>query len=601
MQAAIDELTALNTSTESEFLALGGRLQGFYVRSGEISRISSSIAARLSGGEISGAIERLQGILDRVNRLESKSRQGTEILTSLLDVFDGVCTQLLQFAKIVKNLHVLCNFIKIESARIGKDDGGFSTLAEDIRTLAANIDAKSVYLLERAHSVSRLVRENMAVMTGFEDRQRGQAHLIVEGTMKNLAALTEQHDLSLAALNDLSNRWNLISRGIGEVVASIQFHDITRQQIEHVCEALSDLMAKLTASGIEKRGRNLAARLKPLSGGNGTPVIAVTTCKLQSAQLHHSSDDLVSAVTRIKENLRDVASHAGKMSADTRKVTGMGDQTGPSFLSELERDLSSLTTLFSDYTRLSRDLAAAMGQLADTVCDMSSLVKEVEGIGTSMKMVALNSCIYAAHMGDDGMALGVLADSVHQLSIHTTQQINTVADELRTVITTADRITNHAQIETEKEKEAEDQVDRHLNEMVKPLRQMDEEIISLLSRAEESGKTFLSDIENTVDGISVHDRMERTIQNVRSELEALINDIRTAFPTAAEHHGSEGLEELKEIYTMHKEREIHESLLLSHASTSGGAMTDGAGPTEKQPDDVKEREGEDLGDNVELF
>ena len=46
------DLESLGKSTEGEFLSIGEKLQSFYQRAGNISKISSSVASLMSGEEL---------------------------------------------------------------------------------------------------------------------------------------------------------------------------------------------------------------------------------------------------------------------------------------------------------------------------------------------------------------------------------------------------------------------------------------------------------------------------------------------------------------------------------------------------------------------
>ena len=618
LRQAVEELSRLNTSTESEFLTLGESLQNYYLRTRDISQDSSAIAGRMSGQEISTAIEGLREILNRVEDLDNQSRQGMEILGSILDKAVVIGTQLDYFSRVVKNLYVLCNFIKIETARIKGSEKEFSALVEDIKKLAGNIETKSNVLHAQARSLGQLTRQNLIIINEFESKQQGQSRIILDGTMKNLSSLSERNELSVRTLKNLSGQWKAISQSIGEVVAALQFHDITRQQIEHVIEALNGLVS---TDGTPPNGRTVPAirdRFNLSSSGSGESRngsqkdkagLMVAICKLQMAQLRFASDDLVSAVDRIKTHLRTISSRAGEMSQEAKGITGKKEETEASFLGEIEKDLTSLTASLADYANLNREMEATMGQVAETVCGMSSFVTEIEKIGIDMKMVALNAIIHAAHIGDEGLPLGVLAESVHRLSVETTDQINTIAGHLKVVISTSEQLTQNVQTEAEKKWKGGDYLAGHIKKMIEPLQQLDEHIVQLIGRIDQSGKSFQIDIEDTIQKITVHDRVEQEVGHVQEGLESLVKRITLAVPAALDYEHSQELKELTQRYTMNREREIHQSLMFS-ALPAGTVIESAAETPSEELWDMPGEGGqlnkaesgeEDLGDNVDLF
>ena len=61
------DLIELTRTTEKDFLSIGEKLQGFYIKAKDISKSSSSATQLMVGEEITGAIDGLQKILDQMS------------------------------------------------------------------------------------------------------------------------------------------------------------------------------------------------------------------------------------------------------------------------------------------------------------------------------------------------------------------------------------------------------------------------------------------------------------------------------------------------------------------------------------------------------
>ena len=618
LHEAVKDLAQLTSGTEGDFLAIGEKLRDFYSRTKEVSNLSASITERMIGAEVTEAMEGLQGIFDRIGRLDGESGRGRDALTSILERFVLVRSHLQGFEKTVRNLHILCNFIKIESARSGKKDTGFETLADDVKKLAENIESQSALLLEQSDALMAMINQNLEKIRFFEDRQHQQAGRILDNAVANLTAMREKHRNSTEALKTLSVRWDELSRNISKVVSSVQFHDITRQIIEHVRDALSELTEKLQDSGAGKKRK----KEKSIAGIEaGQIALVADTCELQAAQLRHARDEMVSAVRTIIENTRNIVHNVEEMTAETGLLIGVNGNEGHSFFADLESGLASLISAVSDYVNVNRELSAALFRLTGTVEEMSSFVNEIERIGLRMKMVALNASVHAAHIGEEGLGLGVLADALHPLSVETSSQIGAIADALNTIIASSRELSDGLSGDADPKESTERTAD-HLEAMMAPLRRLDENNLSLLADIDRIAKDLSEDVGRTTAAISVHERIDHEVNEVDAVLTGIVTEMRSTLPDGKPESGGDSLQALSARYTMDKEREIHQSVTAGVKpvpAADEGDLRDELeeavdiscgtiGPCPAESEQMKagpagpEKAGqEDLGDNVELF
>jgi len=618
LHETVQDLAELTSGTEGEFLAFGEKLRDFYSRTKEVSNLSASITEKMIGAEVTEAMEGLQEIFDRIGRLDGQSGRGRDALTSILERFAGVRRHLQGFEKTVRNLHILCNFIKIESARSGRKDTGFETLADDVRKLAERIESQSALLLEQSAALMTVIDQNLEKIRTFEDRQHQQAGRILHDAVADLNAMREKHLRSTNALKTLSLRWEELNRNIGKVVSSVQFHDITRQRIEHVREALSELIEELQASDGQKNGK----RGKSIAGVcTGRIAHVADTCELQAAQLRHARDEMVSAVVTLIENTRDIVRNVKEMTNETGQLLGVSGMEGHSFFADLEGGLVSLISAVSDYVKVNRELSAALFKVTETVEEMSSFVSEIEKIGFRMKMVALNASVHAAHIGEEGLGLGVLADALHPLSVETSSQIGAIAGALNTIIASSRQLSEGLSGDAADPKEDIERTAEHLQATMAPLHSLDESNLAMLARIDEIVRDLSEDIDRTTTAIHVHERIDQEVGRVDAELTEIVTEMCAALPerNAGRERGS--MEALSARYTMDKEREIHESITSGTApaargeegnrdpsgKTSAGqvkAIGSRAAESEQMttgPTGPEKAGQEELGDNVELF
>ncbi len=589
------ELEALTRSAEEEFLALGTKLQDFHGRAREVSKASLDVANELSGSGMETIIAELRDVFHRIGELESRSHQGSSTLENIFDQFEKMREPLEGFGKIVKILNVVCVMMRIENARFGEMQTGFLTVSEDVRKLAEHILAKAQELTERSSVLSAMIRENLGLLREFESSRSAAARQLTDDTARSLDVLVERHRTSSKTLSHISDRYGQVSRNISEIVASMQFHDITRQRLEHVREALDDMAAIVRLSTAEASSRFSSRKLMDNTGRLAS---AEGICRLQGAQADHAGRELISAVERIIDNLRGVADSAGAIAGQTAAIAGQSGDTGDSFLSGLERGVSSLADSIAEYGEIERKMSSVMRHVASATEDMSEFIGEIEKIGINMRIVALNAQINSAQIGEDGLSLGVLAGDVQQLAYETTRKIVGISSGLATVVSMARDL---GAGDGKEGIHSVDAVATILKHSTSGLHAMQENTASMLAGLREAGRTLQEDIGRTVGAIGVHGRTKEVIEKTKADLEALRAAMRDHIPEADLKAADADLQNLEMRYTMDQERKVHETAFSASATT---AVIPFPVTKAKAAEDMAATpvgQGDELGDNVELF
>lgn len=589
-------LHELAASTEGEFIRLGEKLQEFYFRTKELSELSSRVAACLSGEALKQNMDGLQAVFVQVQEQDALSGKGVAVLSSLLSRFEAIGAQLGRFDQTIRNLHALCNLIKIESASLGSRDTGFNALGEEVRKLAANITEKSTELRSHARNLADMIRQGLQRMSDFEKKQQGNARLILDQAVQNLTAMTQRHQSSSETLGEIATRWKRISQSIGEVVASMQFHDITRQRLEHVRDALKDVGDKLGPEASIKADEKPSGpwrifRGHGRSGAQTRPAglaEAIVPCQVQAVQLKDADADMLSAVGRIIDNLKRIASEITVMAGEMQALAGAGSKKEESFLSDLEKKLSSLADALASYGRINREWAASMEVVTASARDMTVFIREIDKIGIQMRMISLNASIHAAHLGQDGAALGILAESISRLSVETSQKIDEISAGLRAVMDEAGAMDLHrtALPEAAVRKGQADPSGRfretgmsaQIQNMIAPLNRMDSDVSELLTRIDHDAGALTQNIDTTIQGITVHEKISAQIRKVILDLESMVEKMRSLCPASAADPEQKEMADMTGRYTMEREREIHQAIAGAAAVLTGAAIPETAAP-----------------------
>ncbi len=595
-------LSNLGRRTEGEFLSVGERLRELHARAEGVSGVASSAASLISGAEIVAAIEGLRGMAERMNaflsRSGSEAARNEEALRRVGRILDEVRGPLTEFQKVVRSLRVLGIATKIESARLGQGGSDFRALAENVGDLSALIETKSDDIMERGKVLAVAVGDTLSRVLDHEAALRERARAILADASASLAALVEAHGKGVATVKAVSDRSAGISRSIGDVVISMQFHDITRQQIEHVVDAFADLDGKLAAaSGVFRRA--------PGTGRRTAAGLAGDICALQAAHLENAGATFASAVDNVMRSLREIARTADDIAAEAGRMAGAVDRTGDTALSATERGLSSVIAALQESAAAGRDLADVVRKAADTLEEMSGFVSDIDGIGIEIEMVALNAVVKAAHTGEKGAALGVLAESIQKLSADSRRQATAVADALREVRSAAGTLRSSAAPEGDgpaRDPEVERMV-RELGGLVDSLHAVNGSVGQRLSGLDDSARSLSGDIERIVGSITAHRVVSGAIAAANRDVDAIAREARAVAPAGRRDPESGVLEAIAQRYTMQKERKVHYSVTGIAPDASGAASGPaGAGePGGPRGDGGDGKDADQLGTNVELF
>jgi methyl-accepting chemotaxis protein len=578
-------LREISGSSESEFLAIGAKLTDFYGRAGAVNDMANEVLQVVMGNDTADAVGSLREILARLDgylsRAEREAAASTGTFATIINLLGTARSPLDGFKKINKVLRMLGTSTKIESARLGSSAVGFDTLANDVAKLSVQVIDKSDIIQRQITELETLIRNTLRRAEDIEAEQHQQARTMLDETNGSLTILTEVNSRCSSAVGGIVQVAAAVSANLSEVVMSMQFHDIVRQQIEHVDEALIALLALVgPAAGSDER----VQRAMVIEVGD--------VCQVQAAQLHHSREELETAANRIVTSLQAIARQEGGLSHDSRNMAGVADTTGSSFFNQMEHDMSTVATVLAENAAENHELAMAMTRVASTVSQIVGFVGDIENIGEEIELIALNSQIKAARTGADGAALGVLAEAIQRLSIDTMLQTEAVAETLRNVTTVTESLCTGADADAAELNQEIQGVTEEITLLLQGVRQVNERLQLLLGQMEGMVGALSTDIEMTVGGLSSHLSVSAVLTDAAAMLNGIAGEARQLVPAAARTAESGILSTLSERYTMHSERKVHATITGQTIGTKSESRVGvPAAPVDESG----------LGDNVELF
>ena len=587
LTSSLETLRRLAGATEREFLQIGARMQEIHQQAFDLSGTAQQLVEVASGERLQALIDRLREILRDMDKYldqaQSRSETSRTTLNSVGSLLKAVETPLSGVKRMCKHLYILEVSIKIESTHIGEMGGEFINLAMDIKKLSQLIKEKVNAIQELRALLTTSINKNSSHIEDAKEEQDARAETSRRHSAESLSELETvnsrfSHLGSLISATSAENTGN-----ISTIVQSMQFHDIYRQQVEHVAEAIEGLLSAFAAlpaaaSGTDDEGR------RTLIGKVGD------VCELQQAQLQFASSELYSAVVAIVGNLRSIGSKQKQMAKAILEQTGTVNASDTSFIDEVSTQMTSLAALLGSCADSNTEVAGIMKDVAGTVGKITGFVTDIEGIGRDIIQIALNARIKAASTGEEGASLSVLAEEIGQLSNEAVDRTDLISKTLAEIDSTTQALAATTNSSEENLTVQLTSMKDELASILSTLNLMGDELLALLSQVKNQVAFLSSEIETLTGGIDVHERTKALADTVLANLQKIFREARQLHPASAAF--KEDLRLMAKRYTMESERRIHESIAGRH----------GVGPTQvPEKTIVTPASDTEFGDNVDLF
>lgn len=583
----IEKLRSMATTSENDFLRIGEQMQAVYQNSLEIAELANQLVEAVSGQNLQALSSRLRQVAAAMESFlatfQARSSKSISTLHQVRELLGQLDSPMKGVQKMARAFYTLEVSIRIESARLGELGNGFITLSLDIKNLSQQVNEKLNAIREHRDSVNTIIAQNLSGIKQLSTTEEEDAQRTIQSTIVSLQDL-DAANVRFSQLGvTIAGTVQEITTSIGEVVSSMQFHDINRQQLEHIIEALDRLTTDIAS--FQNQGLNAAAR-------HALIVEAGDTCELQEAQLHFASSELYTAVSTIITSLRDVASQQSTIELATTAAAGVMDESGTSsFIDTISQGMATTTNLLHACAGSHHSLSSTMDEMAAAIGASTSFVKEIDGIGYIIVKTALNAQIAAAKTGVQGAGLTTLSEEIRRLADDASVNTAAIATQLSSINqVTAKLISESGSDETSLSAWLAT-VDADVNETMTMLGDMKNQFSTLVATIQDKIGTLAADVSKVTASIDVHERSKGVAAEVMSALSLVVTQSRARVPASREF--MESLQKMNENYTMASERLVHQGIASRHGVTLELAATN------QLPANSGDESG--FGDNVDLF
>lgn len=518
----IRTLDMLATSTEDEFLYIGSRLRDFHSRTSQITGSASSVAGLISGEEISATVRELNTLMERMafylKQCESMTSAGTAKLKQVKQRLTAIQLHLEGLGRIAKVLRMLALSNAVQNAVLTNPVEGIRVLGEDVKSFSAKISDKSGNIGGSIQSMLAYLNKILSRLGDFETVGHNKAQTIMRSTVSSIHSLNEKYSLSADTARAISKFASQIYQGIGAIVTSLQFHDITRQQFEGSKSAFEKMIEKIRSgdSGGET-GEEIA--------GQAELLYSITTfCVSQMENIRLTGGEFVSAIESAVDNLRLICSDVRNMLRMVAGIVGAEGSAETPFLSAVQAGLSSVSATLSTLSEkdsLRKELSGAVEHAGETITDMAGFISEIEEIGEDVELIALNASAKASIIGAEGKPLDVIAAEIRRVSVETQDHTNSIAEHLKSILSLTSEMSEETGSEAAEYDSEGITMSENMERLVNSLYQVNERVVSLLAEVKEKVSSVSEEIEETTGKITVHKLVGTSVKEILGALERI--------------------------------------------------------------------------------
>jgi methyl-accepting chemotaxis protein len=251
----VAQLENVSRQTEAAALGIGERFQEILASTDEQNRQMLSLAGTFSrgGGGAFDMIDKgtgeLVGVVENFAARLAANRELVAEAQALVSTMEAIRSMAGEIDLIADQTNLLALNATIEAARAGERGAGFAVVASEVRKLSDRSAGA-------ARDIARMVRQietelaRLQASLGEATEHDRERHERARGTALEIRSRVEATAVETARSIELAQRVaSQIASRVSNMIVSLQFQDITRQEIEHVVALLQQTAERVPGDG----------------------------------------------------------------------------------------------------------------------------------------------------------------------------------------------------------------------------------------------------------------------------------------------------------------------------------------------------------------
>ncbi|WP_028579969.1 methyl-accepting chemotaxis protein [Desulfogranum japonicum] len=567
----------LQSTTENEFMEIGEKL-------GEMSSFSDHIFQQLTAivdaftaeenlsthrllvDKLKGIEEYIQDNLDTI--LEEKKQ-----LEEQKQIFHGLQVPLTKLNVIIFRLNTLGLYIKAETTRLTKADNEFEYLGNEVRKLTDDSKEKLESMQTAREDIIQAIIKANTEMSTLREKEFIPLSAQIEQLLAEMVSYTQLVDMVGQESEQVAGQFQMIRDNIGELIFELQFHDIVRQQIEHVQAILSEVHLP----------QPITSEPAPETYEDTESTTLYASTLLAADLLENAHKTVMKALSSIFSQFQNVLDQTTSVGDDLAKLVQVSLHQIDTMIRHAIHEKQKIEITLIDTMKVHGSRTNTMRSIVTTSNTIKQQIDAISSIGEDVGLISLNGLIQAHHLQKEGQVIGVVIDEIRNLVGDTQENIHALEAYLKDI----DRFDTeqHLSAETSEEYKTTENI---IHETITLLGNFFDDIKNRTSTAyttggtvQQSSREHVEQLTATLRGITVQEQFDQGLQTAITMLRSLLVEIDTSDTPPDLERVQELLHQYKDQYTMASER-------LTHHKVTG-------------KEETYFEHDEELDDNIEMF